>query len=317
MVAHALGLAGTPAAHDAALAADPQALARLDLRGVEAVFVCWFSPEPQVAAKRLCRRLRRHWPELRIVLGLWNAAPADPGAAEALGADAIAPSVVEAVTHVQKLLQTVSHEWQPAPVPDDDAARVALLHASGVLTDPQLQPLFEQTAKRAAAIFDMPAAMVSFIDEELQQVRGFHGELPAPEGSADAPVRYADQLDMPRSHSICGHVVADNRPLVVPDVARDPRFATNPVLAAKGLRFYAGAPLRPKKGAAIGSLCLLDTQPREFSERDAKLLQAMADDLMHEVADRANQPEVAPGAPPVPPEPKPSATVGQVLPASS
>ena len=158
----------------------------------------------------------------------------------------------------------------------------------------------EQTAKRAAAIFDMPAAMVSFIDEELQQVRGFHGELPAPEGSAEAPVRYADQLDMPRSHSICGHVVADNLPLVVPDVARDPRFATNPVLAAKGLRFYAGAPLRPKKGAAIGSLCLLDTQPREFGERDAKLLQAMADDLMHEVAERAEQPEVAPGAAPTP-----------------
>lgn len=318
MVAHALGLAGTPAAHDAALAADPQALTRLDLRGVEAVFVGWFSPEPQVAAKRLCRRLRRHWPEVRIVLGLWNIdAAADAATAESLGADAVAPSVVEAVTHVQKLLQTVAHEWQPAPVSEDDVARVALLRASGVLTDPQLQQLFEQTAKRAAAIFDVPAAMVSFIDEQVQQVRGFHGELPAREGSADAPVRYADQLDMPRSHSICGHVVADNRPLVVPDVARDPRFATNPMLAAKGLRFYAGAPLRPKKGGAIGSLCLLDTQPREFSERDAKLLQAMADDLMREVAERADRPEVAPGAAPPAPEPKASATVGQVLPAGT
>lgn len=317
MVAHALALAGTPATHDAALATDPQALARLDLRGVEAVFVGWFSPEPQVAAKRLCRRLRRHWPDLHIVLGLWNVDPAEATAAESLGADAIAPSVVEAVTHVQKRLQTVTHEWQPATVPEDDAARVALLHASGVLTDPQLQQLFEQTTKRAAAIFDVPAAMVSFIDDALQQVRGFYGELPAPEGSTEAPVRYGDQLAMPRGHSICGHVVADNRPLVVPDVARDPRFATNPVLAAKGLRFYAGAPLRPRKGGAIGSLCLLDTQPREFTERDTKLLQAMADDLMQEVADHAGKPEVAPGAGPTPPEPKPSATVGQVLPAGT
>lgn len=123
----------------------------------------------------------------------------------------------------------------PPRCPEDDAARVALLRASGVLTDPQLQQLFEQTAKRAAAIFDVPAAMVSFIDEQVQQVRGFHGELPAPEGSADAPVRYADQLDMPRSHSICGHVVAATGRWSCPTWRATRALPPTPCFAAKGL----------------------------------------------------------------------------------
>ena len=85
---------------------------------------------------------------------------------------------------------------------------------------------------------------------------------------------------MPRSLSMCGHVVANALTMVVPDVARDLRFAGNPALAAKGVRFYAGAPLGSASGHLLGSLCLLDLQPRMMSEREVKLLEAMADDLV-------------------------------------
>ncbi|MBP6781928.1 MAG: GAF domain-containing protein, partial [Ottowia sp.] len=93
----------------------------------------------------------------------------------------------------------------------------------------------------------------------------------------------------PRALSLCGHVVADGEPLVVPDVARDPRFAANPVLKARGIRFYAGAPLRTREGQVLGTLCLLDTQPRTLSPRDVMLLQNMADDVMRAVRQQQNQ----------------------------
>src|SRR5690606_42086037 len=112
----------------------------------------------------------------------------------------------------------------------------------------------------------------------------------------------------------CAHVVGMAEAVVVPDLAKAPRFAANPYLRSKGLRFYAGAPLRLRRGGAIGTLCLLDTEPREFSERDMKLLQSMAQDLMEAIAERADHPEVQAGDQGPAPESKPSATVGQVLP---
>lgn len=68
--------------------------------------------------------------------------------------------------------------------------------------------------------------------------------------------------------------------IVVEDVARDPRFATNPFLLEKGIRFYAGAPLRTAGGFVLGSLCIIDSKPRQFAKRDRKLLQVITDELM-------------------------------------
>ena len=75
-------------------------------------------------------------------------------------------------------------------------------------------------------------------------------------------------------------MVAAEAPLVVEDTLRDPRFSGNPFLLARGIRFYAGAPLRTASGLVIGSLCVLDTRPRTLGARDVKLLQALADEVM-------------------------------------
>ncbi|WP_040436425.1 GAF domain-containing protein, partial [Melaminivora alkalimesophila] len=69
------------------------------------------------------------------------------------------------------------------------------------------------------------------------------------------------------------------RPMAVADIGRDARFAGNPVLHARGVRFYAGAPLRDAAGHVLGTLCLLDSRPRAFDPRELRLLQAMVDDL--------------------------------------
>ena len=72
---------------------------------------------------------------------------------------------------------------------------------------------------------------------------------------------------------------------MVEDLARDRRFANNPVLKERGLRFYAGAPLR-SNNLPIGSLCLLDIKPRRMTDRDKRLLEVMADDVMEEIKRR-------------------------------
>jgi len=86
-------------------------------------------------------------------------------------------------------------------------------------------------------------------------------------------------LPPPGELSMCGHVVASGHSLVVPDIARDPRFASNPALVAKGVRFYAGAPLCDAERHIYGSLCIMDLKPRAFTAQDLRLLQSMANDL--------------------------------------
>jgi GAF domain-containing protein len=189
------------------------------------------------------------------------------------------------------------------------------LRASGAL-DVRAQPLFDTAAKRAADIFDVPMAMVSLIGEDRQAVRGAYGEAPATQAGATTPVRPED-LDVPRSLSICGHVVANGQTLVVPDLARDLRFADNPALQAKGLRFYAGAPLRDSDDQVLGTLCLLDVVPRALNQREVRLLEAMAADVMDSLRKSMLQwGDFAPVPLPLPATETPSATVGQLLPAA-
>jgi GAF domain-containing protein len=85
-----------------------------------------------------------------------------------------------------------------------------------------------------------------------------------------------------------------NEALVIEDLARDRRFANNPLLKERGLRFYAGIPLRAANAQPIGSLCLLDTKPRRFSEREKWLLQEFAEEAMDEIAGKSDRVEAEP-----------------------
>ena len=82
--------------------------------------------------------------------------------------------------------------------------------------------------------------------------------------------------------------------IVVEDVGRDQRFAHNPFLLEKGIRFYAGAPLRTLSGLVLGSLCVIDTKPRKFPKKDQKLLQVIADELMAKIEAECRYNELGP-----------------------
>ena len=291
MLAHALSDAGLSADHVAAGVANAAEFAALDLQGAQTVCLSHFSAEPQTQARYLCRRLRRRWPDLHIVLALWNAPPALLEQADhaALGANAVVTSIDEALMHIEQHFGAqLAESFLPAPLPEADIERVRALRASGVLGD-HLRPQFESAAKRAADIFDVPLAMVSMIDEDTQYLCATSGSLAiAVRAAADGP---PGNVAIPRSLSVCAHVVTSAESLIVEDVARDPRFANNPVLRERGLRFYAGAPLRDAAGSVYGTLCLLDTKPRSFTDREVRLLEAMAVELMGSVLSDTNQPE--------------------------
>ncbi len=312
MLAHALSSEGQQAEFRPANVVSAEYIARLDLAGAQTVCLSYFSAQPQAQARHFCRRLRRRWPDVRIVLALWNAPPelAGEDACKAIGADAVATSISEAVIRVSDLAGVnLSEGYLPAAVPEADAERLKALQASGAL-DARAQMLFDSAAKRAADVFDVPMAMISLVDEDRQRVRGAFGSL------SQQGAMQPDDMDMPRSVSLCGHVVANAQTLVIPDIGRDLRFAGNPALKEKGLHFYAGAPLRDAAGHLLGTLCLFDVEPRMLSQREVKLLEAMAADVMEGL-----RTEVLSWGGPVPAPlhvgSEPSAIVGQLVPSGA
>lgn len=289
MLAHALTLEGLRADYlDTIPALTPQFFKQLDLAGTSIVCLSYFSPTPQAHVRYFSRRLRRRWPDLRIVVAFWNAPSDLYGApvAERLGVDAIATTLQEVVLVMESMSNRDNPGgYLPAPVPDDDAARVRALHASGLL-EPVASAILNVAAQRAADIFDVKAATVSLVDETWTLAQGASGSLPVPEDERDQP-------GVRRELSLCAHVVAHDAALVVPDIARDPRYASNPALTGRGIRFYAGTPLRSAAGYVLGSFSLFDDVPRTMDPKELRLLQALAEDLMRELKERV-QPSAVP-----------------------
>lgn len=158
------------------------------------------------------------------------------------------------------LLRTACR-WLPAPLPEDEGARLDALHALEVLDTPP-EERFDRVTRIAAALFDVPMALVSLVDAERQWFKSHHG---------------LDATETPREMAFCGHAILNDDPLVVPDAHRDARFADNPLVTGPPhVRFYAGVPLRVRDvagtRAAVGTLCVLDHRPREIERDQLRLL---------------------------------------------
>ena len=132
-------------------------------------------------------------------------------------------------------------------IPDDDA-RLAVLHRQRVLDTPA-EAGFDRLARIAAHLFAAPIALVSLIDRERQWFKSAHG---------------VDITETPREQAFCTHAIAARGVLLVPDTHRDERFADNPlVTGGPRFRFYCGAPIILADGTIPGTLCVLDTTPRD------------------------------------------------------
>lgn len=149
---------------------------------------------------------------------------------------------------------------------DDYEKRRLQALASYQILDTLPEPAFDDLVEVASIICDAPIAVINFIDRDRQWFKSEKGL-----GVRETP------LDI----SICAHAILQPGLFVVPDTTQDPRFANNPLVTGEPhLRFYAGALLESSDGYPLGTLCVLDFQPRELTERQGFALKALANQVM-------------------------------------
>lgn len=154
-------------------------------------------------------------------------------------------------------------------IPDWDPERVAALERYQIFGSPK-QPAFDNIVRLASTIFRVPIAHISFLDasHEFQIANVGLGEV----GLID------------RGESLCALAILEPRVLVVEDALREPILKRHPAVHGEfALRFYAGAPIITPDGHIIGTMCLVDKQPRTLTEHEVGILAELAKVAMEQV----------------------------------
>ncbi|WP_153787672.1 diguanylate cyclase domain-containing protein [Pseudomonas sp. EMN2] len=161
---------------------------------------------------------------------------------------------------------------QIAPAPLNEAERLCLLHSLELLDTPA-EEAFDRITRLASSLLDVPMALVSLVDVNRQWFKSRHG---------------LDAAETPRDLAFCAHALHAEQALVIPDALNDARFADNPLVSgAPHIRFYAGIPLRFANDLTLGTLCVLDTRPRELSDEALARLQDLARLVEQQVLQRS------------------------------
>ncbi|MBT5104784.1 MAG: sensor domain-containing diguanylate cyclase [Porticoccaceae bacterium] len=143
----------------------------------------------------------------------------------------------------------------------NEVARLQTLRSFDILDTPQ-EERFDRLTRMARRLFDVPIALVSLVDKDRQWFKSRIG-LPVSE--------------TPRDISFCGHSILGEEVFIIPYASSDERFQDNPLVIDKpNIRFYAGCPLRALNGTQMGTLCIIDDKPRDFSEADLSALTDLA-----------------------------------------
>ena len=165
-----------------------------------------------------------------------------------------------------------------APLPPDELQRLADLERYAVL-DTSAEESFDDLCELAARICQAPIALISLIDEKRQWFKSKIG-LSITETS--------------RELAFCAHAINQPGLFIVPDATQDPRFADNPqVTGEPHIRFYAGAPLITPAGHALGTLCVIDREPREMSSDHQRALRVLSRHVMTQLELRRRSMEAA------------------------
>jgi diguanylate cyclase (GGDEF)-like protein/PAS domain S-box-containing protein len=166
----------------------------------------------------------------------------------------------------------------PCPMPPDEPARLASLHALAIVDTPP-EPQFDALVRVAARATGAPIAMFVLIDAGRAWVKAAVGVAP---GTA-----------MPRAQTFCAHALLDDAMLEVPDARLDARFADLPAVAgAAGVRAYAGLPVRLADGARVGTLCVLGREPARLGDGPREVLHQLALAAAHALEGRRAAREV-------------------------
>lgn len=147
------------------------------------------------------------------------------------------------------------------PLPDNEPERLKALESYQILDTPE-EAVYDAFTRLAREIAGTKSSAISLIAQDRQWFKSSSG---------------LDVQETPRDLAFCSHVVAQGESMVVPDAREDARFRENPyVTSDSSVRFYAGVPLMNPEGFALGTLCVLDDQPREISPSQLASLEELS-----------------------------------------
>ncbi len=148
-----------------------------------------------------------------------------------------------------------------APVPPNEEERLAALRQLNLLDTPP-EERFDRLVHLAARLFDVPMAYVSLVDANRQWFKSRCG---------------LSASETPRDISFCAHAIMHDEPLIIPDACADQRFADSPLVNGDPhIRFYAGCPMSVGSDQRVGTFCIADHRPRQFSARDRAMLEDLS-----------------------------------------
>ena len=160
-------------------------------------------------------------------------------------------------TRIRACILQTTCRWIRASLPENEAARLAALDELEIL-DSAPEERYDRIVRIASEAFDVPIALVSLVDRDRQWFKSCIG---------------LDVKETPRDMAFCAHAILEDEVLIVPDAFLDPRFADNPLVTGEPhVRFYAGCPLKLPDGNLMGTLCLIDTRPRQLDDGKINLL---------------------------------------------
>jgi len=179
----------------------------------------------------------------------------------------------------QEIISTSGRRRRGAPVPDE-AGRMLAVERYGVLDTPA-DGSFDRIAALAARVFSVPVAIISVVDHDRIWFKAHHG---------------TDVTEIGRDPGLCASAILQDGPWIVNDATHDARTLANPLVAGDfGLQFYAGIPLRTPDGYNLGTFCILDREPRDFSEEETRTLEDLAALVMNDLELRLRGRELAAG----------------------
>jgi GAF domain-containing protein len=165
-----------------------------------------------------------------------------------------------------------------APLPKNEVKRLKILWQYDVL-DTVPEEVFDDLTELASHICEAPVALISLVDENRQWFKSKVG---------------TSVQETSRDISFCAHALLNDDMLVISDATKDPRFSDNPMVTGpQKIRFYAGAPLITPDGHALGTLCVLDKEPRRLRSEQLKALQVLAHHVVSQLELRRHARELA------------------------
>lgn len=153
-------------------------------------------------------------------------------------------------------------------IPANEAERLEAVRRYNLLDTPP-DGAFDRITALAARLFAVPVAIVSVVDTDRIWFKSHHG---------------TDVEQIARDPGLCASAILQEDAWVVSDARADPRTLANPLVAGEfGLQFYAGVPLHTREGHNLGTLCILDREPRDFTDEDVRTLEDLAAIVMNDL----------------------------------